>query len=267
MVRADEPGRAQVFNQELVAMLAQGWPVLVGGTIVVAVLAYLATFLLSAEYTSMTHLRLDRATARGMESLMTSPTLTEAARASVTPDGEAEWTVRVVDTEPLGALEAPRLFRLDVAAGSAALARQLAAKLIDLWRGTTLPGDDERERLEAELVRVEAAAVTNTALLEAMQDEGRGGLILPQSDQGEIATRISDLVDRRNAQLERAAEIRAMLAGVPEDVVVAGPSAANRPSGPNRAALTVLATLASLPVIAAGLLVVRTAGRRRQSAG
>lgn len=262
-----KPGQpvGAVFNQELVAILVHGWPVLVAGPLIVAALTYLGTFLLPLEYTSTTHLNIDRTTARSVESLMTSPSFTEAARAGVTPDQDrADWTVRVVDIDPLGSQQAQRLFRLDVIARDPVLAERISAELVELWRATTAPWGAQRVRLESDLARVETAVAANTALLETLQAEAT--FVLPQSDQGEIATSISNLLARRDEQLARASEIEGILAGIPANVVVAGPKSASRPSGPNRLAVALLATLASVPIVAAGLLVARTFGRRRKPA-
>src|SRR6266700_157277 len=78
---------AKIFSQELVMAFADHLPLMLIGPAIVALAAYVIASLLPGEYTSTSVLRIDRAAAKSLQALVTSPPLADNILSKYPPTG------------------------------------------------------------------------------------------------------------------------------------------------------------------------------------
>lgn len=255
----------RLFSQELVMAVAHHYWLLLIGPILVGLVAYAIASAVPGKYTSTAYLRIDRAMARSLEAIMTSPAEADKILSKYPETGSnTEARVRylydnlwLTDVEPQGDRQTIRLFRLDIAHWDPKVAQAINGQLIDAWMNTTLPPPNERANLEADLERNKTAAASNTALIQQLQKEATT-LVAPNSISGEIATPISSLITKRDQNLAAIITLQNKLAGVTRDAVAMPPHLPGEPSVPKKRAIALLSGIAAIPV----LLVVILLGRR-----
>jgi hypothetical protein len=244
------------FNQEMVTIIRRYFLLLISGPIIVGITAYSVAGLVASKYTSDALLRIDRATSRSMEALVTSPGIADRVLSNFRDTGDGpEARVRylqknltIVDLEPNADRMAPRLFRFEVTHTDPKVAQEISSQLIDAWLATTLPGPAERANLEAELQRIRLSITANSELIQRLQKEAVN-LFTPNTMVGEIATPISTLISKRDASLADVNVIENKLAGISRDVIVAAPHLPQEASWPNKRSIAVLSAALSLPAI------------------
>jgi uncharacterized protein involved in exopolysaccharide biosynthesis len=237
----------QINLQEFVATVRKYWLLLVIIPVIAGALAYLVTSTLPGKYTSIAYLRIDRATERSAEALMTSPeiadkVLADDATAGATTEARISFlseSMKLKDTNPRGDERVPRIYRLTVTHTDAKRAQQIAVKLIDSWLNTTVPGVVERKALEAEIERDKSAVESITKLIERLQNEAIH-LLVPNSLAGEIASPISALLTKRSETITRIADLERRLDGVPHDVVVGKPHLPEETTWPRKGQISML---------------------------
>ena len=258
------PESDKVFTQELVMGVFHHYPLLLLGPLFVALAAYIVAATLPSKYTSVAYLRMDRATARSVEALMTSPelggkVLSKYPDIANSPEGHVRYLTQNLalrDIEPLGDRGSVRLFRLEFTHHIPREAQAISAQLIDAWLETTRPGPFERANIEGELKRNKIAADSNSALIAQLQKEATS-LVMPNSLPGEIATPISGLINARDKNLGAITELEKRLAGISRDVIVAQPHLPVDPSRPQKRALAILWGVGAIPVFLALILLGR----------
>jgi hypothetical protein len=243
-----------LFTQELVMAVIRHYWLLLLGPIAVALLAYAITAAIAPKYVSTAFLRIDRAMARSLEGIMSSPGEADKVLAKYPETGNnPEARVRylsenmwLTDLEPQADRQIVRLFRLEVAHWDPQAAQAINSQMIDTWLETTVPPPRERANLQADLDRNQVAAAANTALIEQLQKEATT-LVTPNSMAGEIATPISTLIAKRDQTLSVIATLRNKLGGLTRDVIVTPPHLPREPSLPRRKAIAALSGLVSIP--------------------
>ena len=261
--RTPAPENERIFSQELIGAFANHYWLLLLGPILIALVSYLTVAVAPAKYTSIAFLRIDRATARSVEALMTSPALADKVLSQYPEAGaNSEERVRYIgrnlglsDVEPSSDRVSVRLFRLEFSSWDARMAQSVATRLIDAWLNTTLPAPVERANLEADLERNKIAAASNTALIDKLQKEATT-LIIPNSMSGEIATPISALITKRDTNLTAIQTIENRLRGMPRDVIVEPPHLPAETSS-RRVGAAFLSGVAAVPLLLAVILLCR----------
>jgi hypothetical protein len=251
-----EPKSENIFSQELVFAIVEHFRLLLLGPLLVALVVYGIVAIMPLEYTSIAYLNLDGATAKSAEALINSSILAEKVLAKYpstgkTPEAQLRYLRRnlhLVDLEPTSDRISVRMFRLELSDQDPRVAQSINKELIDAWLDTTKPLPVQRATLEAELERNKSVAAANSVLIERLQKEATN-LILPNSLPGEIATRISDLISKRDQNLASIIHVQNMLAGVPRDVIISAPNLPIEPSWPKKGVIAVLAGLAAIPVL------------------
>ena len=259
------PDSERLFSQELVMAVAHHYWLLLLGPILVGLIAYAIASAVPGKYTSTAYLRIDRAMARSLEAIMTSPAEADKILSKYPETGSStEARVRYIydnlwltDIEPQGDRQTIRLFRLDIAHWDPKVAQAINSQLIDAWMKTTLPPPNERANLEADLERNKIAAASNTALIQQLQKEATT-LVAPNSISGEIATPISSLITKRDQNLAAIVTLQNKLAGVTHDAIAIPPHLPGEPSVPKVKAIALLSGIAAIPI----LLIVILLGRR-----
>lgn len=259
------PDGERLFSQDLVMAVAHHYRLLLIGPILIALLAYAIAWVVPAKYISTAYLRIDRAMARTLEAIMTSPAeadrvLSKYPETGSTPEARIRYlsdNLWLTDIEPLGDRQTVRLFRLDIAHWDPQSAQTINSQLIEAWLNTTLPPPGERANLEAELERNRIAAASNTALIQQLQKEATT-LVTPNSISGEIATPISSLISKRDLNLATMVTLQNKLAGLTRDVIAMPPHLPREPGLPKKKAIAILSGIAAFP----GLLIIILLGRR-----
>jgi hypothetical protein len=244
------------FNQEMVSIIRHYYWLLIAGPILVGIIAYSVAGLVTSKYTSDALLRIDRATSRSMESLVTSPGIADRVLSKFRDTGDGpEARVRylrknlaIVDLDPSADRMAAHLFRLEVTHTDPKVAQEIGSQLIDAWLTTTLPGPAARADLEADLQRNKLSSAAYSDLIQKLQKEAVN-LVMPNTMSGEIATPISILNAKRDESLAAVKAIENKLAGIPRDVIEAAPHLPQEASWPNKRSVAVLSAALSLPAI------------------
>jgi hypothetical protein len=263
--RLPAPDGEGLFSQELVMAVAHHYRLLLIGPILVALVAYAIASVVPGKYISTAYLRIDRAMARSLEAIMTSPAEADKVLANYPETGStSEARVRylsdnlwLTDIEPLGDRQTVRLFRLDIAHWDSQTAQTINSRLVEAWLDTTLPPPGERANLEADLERNKIAAASNTALIQQLQKEATT-LVAPNSMSGEIASPISGLISKRDQNLATMITLQNKLAGLTRDVIAMPPHLPGEFSLPKKRAIAILSGIAAIPT----LLIIILLGRR-----
>jgi hypothetical protein len=243
--------RDRIFSQELVMAFLDHIPLMVIGPPVIAVLAYLVLVgLAPGAYTSTSILRLDRATARVMQGVMTSPIIADRvlSRYSGAPaniEGRARYVAKnlsIVESDP-GERQGDRIYRMEFKYPDARAAQSISSDLIDAWLTTTVPGPNEQKNLQAELERLKLSVATNSKLIEQLRGEATT-LLSPNSMPGELATPISALIAKRDQSLATMVGVESRLAGLSRDVIVLPPDLPQTAEVSGKRGLTILAGFA-----------------------
>lgn len=244
--------------------VAAHFPILLVGPLLVALVAYFLASNLVIEYRSTSLLKVDQATARSIEGLVTSPAVADAilstyAGTGNSPESHASFLsqhMRLSDTESPTDRPGEHLFRLDVTHSVNRTAQSISSAVIDTWLDSTRPRGTQRAYLEAELERNKLAAAANSKLIEGLQREATT-FVSPNSLSGELATPISALISKRDQHLAAINSLDARLQGVSRDVIVQPPHLPRDPVPSRKQAMAILSGIAAIPVFLAFILLGR----------
>ncbi len=136
-----QAGSEITFDQEMVSAIAQHFPLLLIGPLLVALAAYLLASPSPIEYASVSLLRIDRTAARSLQTLVTAPPvandiLARYAGAGDSPESRARFLsqhLRLTDPEPASDHPGDRLFRLEVTHTNPRIAQAIASDVIAAW--------------------------------------------------------------------------------------------------------------------------------------
>jgi len=146
------------------------------------------------------------------------------------------------------------LLRLEVGASSPAQAQLLSNTMIDAWRATTVPGEQEKEQLNARLTYVQQALKSLDQLLARLTSETPvyfGGTVT-RGDHGLTLVSLGELQARYFAE---AQSIPRTLQGVTRDVVRQQPSLASKPDPAGNTGMAILTAVATFLILLIAVLV------------
>jgi hypothetical protein len=245
----------KIFSQELVMAFVDHLPLMLVGPAIVALAAYVIASVQPGVYSSTAILRIDRATARSLQTLATSAPLADKVLSKYTntgagPDGHAAFLAKnllLADTEA-GEGPGEHLFRLEVTHRDARSAQSISSDLIDSWIEAERPNDTERVTLEADLERLKITVGSYSKLIEQLQADGTK-LSLYNPLAGELATIISTLIVKRDQGLSAITALQKKLRGRSRDVFVFSPDLPQTPIYPGRRAIALLSGVAAIPLL------------------
>jgi uncharacterized protein involved in exopolysaccharide biosynthesis len=236
--------------QMLGMLVLENLKLLLVGPVVVGVIAFGIASALPKWYTSTAYLSLDEAGARAADSLMRStPVLDKVlARLDAPRDGfEARHksldSNRRIVVAPGEIQNASKLFRLEYSDRDPRAAQKINSFFIDAWLDSTKPPPKKRRMIEAEIERRELQAKSISQLLDRLQKDATS--LVTQSQQGELATPMMNLIEKRDENLEDLVSLRESLNGLSSDVVFGPPDLPDEPSWPKKAIITILAVTVS----------------------
>jgi hypothetical protein len=236
--------------QMLGVLVLENLKLLLVGPVVVGVIAFGIASALPKWYTSTAYLSLDEAGARAADSLMRStPVLDKVlAKLDAPRDGfEARYksldSNRRIVVAPGEIQNASKLFRLEYSDRDPRAAQKINSLFVDAWLDSTKPPPKKRRVIEAEIERRELQAKSISQLLDRLQKDATS--LVTQSQQGELATPMMNLIEKRDENLEALVSLRESLNGLSSDVVFGPPDLPGEPSWPKKAIITILAVIVS----------------------
>ena len=232
------------------ALILENLKLLLIGPLVVGVVAFGIASALPKWYTSTAYLSLDEAGARSADSLMRSTPVLEKVLAKLdalhesadAPRRSLDSARRIVVAPGEIRVES-KLFRLEYSDRDPRLAQKINSFFIEAWLDSTKPPPEQRKLIESEIERRDLQARSISQLLDRLQKEAPS--LVTQSLQGELATPIMNLIEKRDNNLQALTNLRNALNGVSTDVVFGPPDLPTVPSWPKKAIITILAVVVS----------------------
>jgi hypothetical protein len=231
------------------AIILENLKLLLLGPVIVGLVAFGIVSFLPKWYTSIAYLNLDEAGARAADALMRSPpvldrvlvefkapqTTVEARRAFL--DGN-----RRIVVAPGELHKTSNLYRLEYSDRDPRVAQKVNSLFVEAWLESTKPPSEKRSTIEAEIARKELRAKSVSQLIDRLQKDANS-LVSQNSQEGELATPITRLIEKRDENLASIADLRNSLNGISHDVVFAAPDLPEEPSWPRKGMITILAGL------------------------
>jgi uncharacterized protein involved in exopolysaccharide biosynthesis len=234
----------------LAALIFENLKLLLIGPVVVGVLAFGIASAMPKWYTSTAYLSLDEAGARAADSLMHSIPVLDAVLAKLDIPREAfEARRKSLDSNrqivvaPGEIPAASKLFRLEYSDREPSLAQKINSFFIEGWLNSTKPPPQKTRSIEAEIARRDLQVKLISQLLDRLQKDATS--LVTQNQQGELATPMMKLIERRDENLAELVKLREALNGLSSDVVFGPPDLPSQPSWPKKATITILAVLVS----------------------
>ena len=227
------------------ALILENLKLLLIGPLVVGVVAFGIASALPKWYTSTAYLSLDEAGARSADSLMRStPVLDKVlAKLDIPRDRRSLDSNRRIVVAPGEIQVASKLFRLEYSDRDPRVAQKINSLFIEAWLDSTKPPRKKTEAIEAEIARRDLQAKSISQLLDRLQKDATS--LVTQSQQGELATPMMNLIEKRDDNLKALVELRESLNGISSDVVFGPPDLPGEPSWPKKAIVTILAVVVS----------------------
>jgi uncharacterized protein involved in exopolysaccharide biosynthesis len=249
-----EPQSVQQKNgalslEMLGAVIVENFKLLLFGPVVVGVIAFGIASALPKWYTSTAYLSLDEAGARAADSLMRSTPVLDKVLAKLDMPHEAKAQrksldgVRRIIVAPGEIQTASKLFRLEYSDRDPRAAQKINSLFIDAWLDSTKPAPEKRRAIEAEIDRRESQLKSISQLVDRLQKDAPS--LVTQSQQGELATPIMNLIEKRDQNAEALITLRSSLNGISPDVVFGPPDLPVEASWPKKAIITILAAVVS----------------------
>jgi uncharacterized protein involved in exopolysaccharide biosynthesis len=220
------------------------------GPLVVGVVAFGIASVLPKWYMSTAYLSLDEAGARSADSLMRStPVLNKVLAKLNAPQDALEGRrksldgVRRIIVAPGEIQTASKLFRLEYSDRDPRAAQKINSLFIDAWLDSTKPPPEKRRAIEAEIDRRELQSKSISQLVDRLQKDATS--LVTQSQQGELATPIMNLIEKRDQNAEDLIALRTSLNGISPDVIFGPPDLPSEPSWPRKGIITILAVVVS----------------------
>jgi uncharacterized protein involved in exopolysaccharide biosynthesis len=227
------------------AVVVENLKLLLIGPVLVGVIAFGIASALPKWYTSTAYLSLDEAGARAADSLMRSTPVLDKVLAKLQDgfeprhkslDGNRRIVVASGDIQI-----ASKLFRMEYSDRDPRMAQKVNSLFIEAWLDSTRPPPEKRKVIEAEIERRELQVKSISQLVERLQKDAPS--LVTQTQQGELATPIMNLIEKRDQNLEALIGLRDSLNGLSHDVVFGPPDLPQEPSWPRKATITILAVL------------------------
>jgi uncharacterized protein involved in exopolysaccharide biosynthesis len=227
------------------ALILENLKLLLIGPLVVGVVAFGIASALPKWYTSTAYLSLDEAGARSADSLMRSTPVLEKvlAKLDVPRDRRSLDSNRRIVVAPGEIQVASKLFRQEYSDRDPRVAQKINALFIEAWLDSTKPRPERRRAIEAEIERRDLQAKSISQLLDRLQKDATS--LVTQSQQGELATPMMNLIEKRDDNLKALVELRESLNGISSDVVFGPADLPTVPSWPKKAIITILTVVVS----------------------
>lgn len=236
-------------SADAVQVILANAKLLVLGPALAGLIAFGIASFLPKSYTSVVYLRLDEGEARAADAIMQSTPIIDSVLSGYTPP-EATLDARRahignnrrIVVAPGETQKTSNLFRMEYSDRDPAVAQRVNSRLIAAWLESTKPPPDKRAAIEAEIERTQTQANATTQLIERLEKDAHS-LVAAESLQGELATPIVRLLEKRDKNLATIIELKNSLKGLSGDVVFGMPSLPDVPSWPNRGIIVILTTV------------------------
>ncbi|MGH9695304.1 MAG: hypothetical protein ACRD5Z_14235, partial [Bryobacteraceae bacterium] len=136
-----------------------------------------------------------------------------------------------------------KLFRLEYSDRNPRAAQKVNSLFIEAWLDSTKPPPKQTRAIEAEIERRDLQAKSISQLLDRLQKDATS--LVTQSQQGELATPMMNLIEKRDVNLETLVQLRGSLNGLSSDVVFGPPDLPGEPSWPRKGIITILTVVVS----------------------
>ncbi len=241
------PTTKRTFSvQALGSAILDNLKLLLLGPLIVALFAFGIANLLPKWYTSVVYLNLDEAGAREADVLMRSaPVLDKVLSEFKTLQDTLEARRRFLDgnrrivVAPGDIQKTSKLFRMEYSDRDPRLAQKVNSLFVEAWLESTRPPAEKRKMIEAEIERKDLRSKSISQLIDRLQKDATS--LVAQSLQGELATPIMNLIEKRDQDLESLVTLRNSLNGLSRDVVFGTPDLPEEPSWPKKGMITILA--------------------------
>lgn len=217
--------------------------------------AFATAYLKPPTYTSEAIVGMAEATSKQAALLMVSPLVVDAvnnkldlAKSKPLEQAREELVGRIRTT-----VGKDGLLRLEVSAQSPLQAQQLSNALIDAWRATTIPGEQEREQLKERLAYVLKMMLSIDRLLLRVTSESPvyfDGNVT-RGDRGLTLVSLGELQAKYFAESQT---IPRTLQGVSRDVVRQQPSLPTKPDPAGKSSLAILTAVTVFLLLLVGVL-------------
>jgi hypothetical protein len=249
-IRAGAYATMRAFSLEaLFATILQNLKLLLLGPVIVGLIAFGIVNVLPKRYTSVAYLELDEAGARTADALMHSPrvldkVLTEFKAPQTTAEARRAFLDgnRRIVVAPGGLEKSSNLYRLEYSDQDPGVAQKVNSLFLEAWLESTKPPPEKRSTIEAEIARRELRAESVSQLIDRLQKDATS-LVSENSQEGELATPIARLIEKRDENLVSIADLKNSLNGISHDVVFAAPNLPEEPSWPKKGMIAILAGL------------------------
>ncbi|MGO8911441.1 MAG: hypothetical protein ACLQDM_19260 [Bradyrhizobium sp.] len=233
--------------EALFATILQNLKLLLLGPVIVGLVAFGIVNVLPKWYTSVAYLNLDEAGARAADALMHSPPVLDKVLAELKPpqntvearraflNGNRRIVVAAGELQRTSGL-----YRLEYSDRDPRVAQRVNLLFIEAWLESTKPPPEKRATIEAEIARRDLRAKSVSQLIDRLQKDATS-LVSQNSQEGELATPLTKLIEKRDENLATIADLRNSLNGVSHDVVFSAPDLPEEPSWPKKGMITILA--------------------------
>lgn len=235
--------------EALFATILQNLKLLLLGPVVVGLVAFGIVNLLPKWYTSVAYLNLDEAGARAADALMRStPVLDKVLAEFKAPQNTVEARRAFLDgnrrivVAPGELQKTSSLYRLEYSDRDPRVAQKVNSLFVEAWLEATKPPPEKRSKIETEIARREMRAKSVSQLIDRLQKDATS-LVSQNSQEGELATPITRLIEKRDENLASIADLKNSLNGISRDVVFASANLPEEPSWPKKGMITILAGL------------------------
>jgi hypothetical protein len=233
--------------EALGAAILENLKLLLLGPVIVGLVAFGITNTLPKWYSSAAYLNLDEAGARAADALMRSPPVLDKVLAEIkAPQSTIEARRAFLDgnrrivVAPGELQRTSSLYRLEYSDRDPRVAQKVNSLFVDAWLESTKPPPEKRSTIEADVARRDLRAKSISQLIDRLQKDATS-LVSQNSQEGELATPITKLIEKRDENLATIAGLRNSLNGVSRDVVFGAPDLPEEPSWPKKGMITILA--------------------------
>jgi len=233
--------------EALFSTILENLKLLLLGPVIVGLVAFGIVNALPKWYTSVAYLNLNEAGARAADALMRSPPVLDKVLAEFkAPQNTVEARrafldgIRRIVVAPGELQRTSSLYRLEYSDRDPRVAQKVNSLFVEAWLESTKPPPEKRSTIEAEIARRDLRAKSLSQLTDRLQKDATS-LVSQNSQEGELATSITKLIEKRDENLATIDSLRNSLNGVSRDVVFGAPDLPEEPSWPKKGMITILA--------------------------
>ena len=132
------------------------------------------------------------------------------------------------------------MYRLEYSDRDPRVAQKVNSLFVEAWLDSTRPPPEKRTTIENDIARRDLRAKSVSQLIDRVQKDATS-LVSQGSRDGELATPISNLIEKHERNLATIARLRNSLNGVSRDVVFSAPNLPEEPSWPKKGMITIFA--------------------------